>query len=396
MVLDIENSETDIITEMLASDMMYKELLRFLSLRGIHHNELTHLIAKARISLLLFYMIKDKPVYLYLEIVRSTKYPNGFDIISSRQIQLQKVNLLEEKGIIILGVDTNKVEQTTPIYKNLILTSYREKEKFFNVQINKNFRHFALDDQDEPLLSSSKVETEIQKLRDNQIKLLFTSIDHLSSRIAKLEEEQREYNDAVSKLQEENTLLKEIQYQSATTYDADEKIQLIPIDIYLSESVPEINYAVYQSVLDYVNACGFEKIFEFKDQKGSWYKRAVAWTKSKMTQEDVKTILQKGEYGIEANAILKTQSEIEKNQSEALLNIITALKDTPNAAIRIGSLIVVKVTTGTGEVNLQSRTLTVKELHIINKRPDLLSSPQQILGALAKEVTDSDQPPSIN
>tara|TARA_R110001583_G_scaffold163531_3_gene315639 strand:- start:1594 stop:1929 length:336 start_codon:yes stop_codon:yes gene_type:complete len=105
--------------------------------------------------------------------------------------------------------------------------------------------------------------------------------------------------------------------------------------------------------------------------------------------------LKEAEYGIEVNTILKQQSEIDKNQSEALSNIITSLKDIPNAAIRIGALIVVKLTDEEGSVSLQTRTLSIKELHLLNKKPELLQMPKQILKALANEIDDN-IPPQIS
>lgn len=46
----------------------------------------------------------------------------------------------------------------------------------------------------------------------------------------------------------------------------------------------------------------------------------------------------------------------------------------------------VNITSEKGEVNVQVRSLSVKELHILNKKPELLHKPKQILNALLKPL----------
>lgn len=198
----------------------------------------------------------------------------------------------------------------------------------------------------------------------------------------------------IKNLNEENNKIKEILYNESSSYNSDTKIQIIPISIYIDTNDSAAIFGVYTSVLDFLTSIGFEKALEFKAIKGSWIKKMIAKSKNAITNENVTDRLKEAEYGIEVNGILKQQSEIDKNQSEALSNIITSLKDIPNAAIRIGALIVVKITDNEGVVNLQTRTLSIKELHLLNKKPELLQMPKQILQALAKEVDDN-TPPQI-
>lgn len=193
-------------------------------------------------------------------------------------------------------------------------------------------------------------------------------------------------NKEILNLSSENIRLKEIIYFDSTSYGSQVKIQTIPIEIYVDTSDSTIIYGVYDAVLEFLNSINFEKAFEFKAIEGSWFKKMVAKSKDVITSDAVIERLQKAEYGVEVNAILKQQSEIDKNQSEALLNILKSVEKVPNAAIRIGSLLVVKLTSIEGEVNVQVRSLSLKELHLLNKRPDLLHKPQQVLNALTKEI----------
>lgn len=113
-----------------------------------------------------------------------------------------------------------------------------------------------------------------------------------------------------------------------------------------------------------------------------------------MTSDEVTNRLREAEYAVEVNTILKPQSEVEKNQSDALVGILSSLQGIHNAAVRIGSLIVVKVTSPTGEVSVQTRTLSIAEMHIINKHPELLQQPQQILAALNSAL--GNLPPQVD
>ena len=201
--------------------------------------------------------------------------------------------------------------------------------------------------------------------------------------------------DSVKKLNKENILIKELLYSNAASYNDSKTTQTIPIDIYLDTNNSQEIFEVYDSVLRFAKSIGFEESIEFEAVKGSWFKRILAKSQAKLSSEEVQDRLKEAEYGIEVNTILKQQSEIDKNQSEALSNIITSLKDIPNAAIRIGALIVVKLTDEEGSVSLQTRTLSIKELHLLNKKPELLQMPKQILKALANEIDDN-IPPQIS
>lgn len=198
--------------------------------------------------------------------------------------------------------------------------------------------------------------------------------------------------ESVKNITKENNILKDLLYSYASSYGNKRITQLMPIDIYLDTNIPEEIFEVYDAVLKFTNILGFDDMIEFEAIKGSWYKKIIAKSSEKLSSEEVQDRLKEVEYGIEVNTILKQQSEIDKNQSEAFANIITSLKDIPNAAIRIGTLIIVKLTDKDGSVSLQTRTLSIKELHLLNKKPELLQIPKQIFKAFAKEVDDESSP----
>lgn len=168
------------------------------------------------------------------------------------------------------------------------------------------------------------------------------------------------------------------------------KIQFIPVDIYIDTNNSNEIFEVYSSVIDLLENIGFKKDIELDPIKGSWYKKLIAKSKEILTEEEVQNKLKEVEYALEVK-ILKDQSEVDKNQSEALSNILKSVENIPNAAIKIGSLLVVKITSETGEATVQVRSLTILELHLLNKRPDLLLKPNEILGALATMIEENDR-----
>jgi len=206
--------------------------------------------------------------------------------------------------------------------------------------------------------------------------------------IKKLQDQIKNINESISQLQADNLKLKEDLYNLVLTSNQNEKTQFIPIDIYLDTNDPQEIFSVYESVKQFSSSIGFQFSFDFKAVSGSWYKKLVAKSKQLMTDDQVVSRLKEAEYGLEANMILKQQSEIDKNQSEALLNILKSVENIPNAAIRIGSLIVVKITDkSTSDASVQVRSLSILEMHTLNKNPELLQNPKEILYALANEIS---------
>jgi hypothetical protein len=231
-----------------------------------------------------------------------------------------------------------------------------------------------------------------------KISFLFFKKDEINIKAEDLEmisdyfhKEITERDQDINMLNAENDELSIYLYQNSLDFFEKTKIQFFPIDIYLDTNEPELIFEAYESILSFIEYMNFEKVCELKSEKGSWKKKLVAKTKEYLTSEDFNNHLKKAEYAVEANLILKQQSEIDKNQSEALLNILKAVESIPNAAIRIGSLLVVKVTNKEGEVNVQVRTLSITELHYLNKYPDLLNKPNQILSAITEEVNNEDE-----
>lgn len=204
------------------------------------------------------------------------------------------------------------------------------------------------------------------KVKDERLKNELSKINHI-------EYEYKELNEKF--------------YQYVNNRENDLSIQYLNTEIYLDTDNPDDIFQVYTSVLDFLEEIDFKVYLELDAVKGSWWKKFIAKSGGAFTSEQVTSRLKEAEYALEVK-ILKDQSEVEKNQSEALTNIILSLKDVPNAAIRIGSLLVVKVTNEEGVVSLNVQTLSLTQLHYLNKNPNLMNQPRNIWDQLSRENDD--------
>lgn len=217
-------------------------------------------------------------------------------------------------------------------------------------------------------------------------------LDELLNRIKSLE-------DKVSELDEENKTIKRVigDLLEGQNELNEKRIQYISTEIYLDTNNSDVIFQIYSAVTDFIKVIDFIKVLDNKAEKGSWYKKFYSKSKKVLTSDEVVDRLKKIEYGIEANTILKQQSEIDKNQSEALANIIKSMDRVDNGIVRIGSLLVIKITDSvTKAVNIQVRTLTVLEMYAINQRPSLLRNPESLLDNLANVIIDLSRNQSIS
>jgi hypothetical protein len=162
---------------------------------------------------------------------------------------------------------------------------------------------------------------------------------------------------------------------------ASEEIRLariVPLRVYLSEVVGNTVDEVSHAIQDVLDAFGLEFADEFPAIKGSWFKKWFAKTAQAMTQSEVTDRLKKLERAVELKGLGQPQAEIDEKQASAAAKLMDALKDTPNAAIQVGSILLIKRLTESGST-MQIRTLTPTELMHLENNQALLMSPENIL-----------------
>ena len=159
--------------------------------------------------------------------------------------------------------------------------------------------------------------------------------------------------------------------------------KFIPVKVYLSEHPQENISEVIDSIGMFIDSIGFLFSDEFPSKRGSWWKSWFGKSKEVMTSEEFTDRLKKGERAIELATLDKVQSEVNKNNSEAASNLIGALADVENAAIQIGSLLLVKVT-NSNTSSIHTRQLTNKEMILLEKNQSLLHQPTTIIEQLER------------
>jgi len=154
----------------------------------------------------------------------------------------------------------------------------------------------------------------------------------------------------------------------------------------LHRELSYVVYRVYGATKDLLENLDLTIVQDPPAVEGSWWKQLLTKTKDAATLPEVQERLQKAERAIEMHVLLKQQSDVDKNQAEAVSGLIKALADVQNAALQIGSLLVIKRSNAEGKSEIVSRTLTQNELILIEKNPDVLCDPENVINVLNGET----------
>ena len=166
--------------------------------------------------------------------------------------------------------------------------------------------------------------------------------------------------------------------------------RIIPLRVYLSDEGRHTVDGVSRAIQDVVKEFGLELADEFPAIRGSWFKKWFVQTADAMTQPEVADRIKKIERALELKGLAQPQAEIDEKQASAAAKLMEALKDTPNAAIQVGSILLIKRLTDTGST-VQIRTLTPAELMHLENNQALLMSPENVLQRLSNACRSGDQ-----
>jgi hypothetical protein len=148
--------------------------------------------------------------------------------------------------------------------------------------------------------------------------------------------------------------------------------------IYLSTGSFNDGYAVVEAYIRFAKSIGLTVVNNGEFIKGSWWRKGIELLTRARNSDEAKEIFEKGKKAIELATIEKLQSEVNKNNAEAAAAYITAIKDIPEAATLLGSLLIVKVTVD-GTPRIYSTVLTTEQLLKVEKSPVLMSNPKDLL-----------------
>jgi len=156
-----------------------------------------------------------------------------------------------------------------------------------------------------------------------------------------------------------------------------------PIEIYIDTNNTEQINKVYSETIEFIKKNKLDVEKELPSQDGSWYKRIFVKLMDVSQRDEVKEKFREAEYGIKLHTITKQQSEIDKNQAEAVSSIIESIKEIPNAAIKVGSILIVKITVS-NTPTIAVKNLSLNEMLELENKPSLLKSPAELLECLGQ------------
>lgn len=157
----------------------------------------------------------------------------------------------------------------------------------------------------------------------------------------------------------------------------------VPARIYFAESVSSDDRSAVVSALDdLMREAGLDLTEQLPDEEGSWWKRLIFRTKTALNQDEVQMRLRKAERAVEAHYLAKPEAEANNLQASGAAALIAALAATENAAIQVGSLLIIKVTDTAGKCIVLARTLTPDELKRLEENQSILRQPERVLELL--------------
>ena len=158
--------------------------------------------------------------------------------------------------------------------------------------------------------------------------------------------------------------------------------RFIPVRVYLSESdEADSGTKALKAILDSLDLSVSDA---FPAETGSFWQRLFAKTNEVVTQPEIAERFQKLERAIEIQGLHQPQSQVDKNEAEAISVIISALDKVSSAAIQVGSIVIIKLPDPDGNSCIQARALSQQELMHLEKNPHLLKEPNKILDQLAE------------
>lgn len=147
------------------------------------------------------------------------------------------------------------------------------------------------------------------------------------------------------------------------------------------------NYNVAERIFDttsnFFETSGFEISEEGKIKQGSWFKEKVVYKiRNVFRSKEAKELFDKAKKAIELQQLEVHQSQVNKNNAEAAAALLTAVKDVPFFATKMGSLVIIKITDQNGKEQVITRLLTTEETIFYDQNSALLNNPIELLNSL--------------
>lgn len=148
----------------------------------------------------------------------------------------------------------------------------------------------------------------------------------------------------------------------------------------------ELAQKSFSLYLAFADSLGFDIKDKGEFHKGSWIRDRIKLISKAKNSDKAQEIYEKGQKAIELATIEKIQSEVNRNNAEAAAAFINSVKDIPEAATRIGSLIVIKAQIN-GETKIASTVLSTEQLIRVEKNPNIMMKPNELFNLITEDIT---------
>jgi hypothetical protein len=161
--------------------------------------------------------------------------------------------------------------------------------------------------------------------------------------------------------------------------------------IYVAD--PEVDHlnaeAITNSAGEFMEALGYELKSEDEPVYGSWWKRIQFVLNKQVSVDELDRAISKGKKALELKHVELPTAEQTEKLASASKSIIESLEGFNEAVVRLGAILVLKRTVN-GEPKLIVQQLSSELITLLDKKPQLLKSPQTIYELITGDVQGED------
>lgn len=161
------------------------------------------------------------------------------------------------------------------------------------------------------------------------------------------------------------------------------QVNEVPVRIWLSEGQPQLVSRVTQSVEQLWRTLGFDFIEAAPPKRGSFLGQWIARGWNTLSRKEVQDRLKKLERALELKGVDKPQADVDETLAKAVQTLMASLDKVANAAVQLGSVLLVKITNEQGVASVVVTNLSQRELALIRNNPEVLGTPEKILPTLS-------------
>ncbi|MFE3057129.1 hypothetical protein [Nocardia sp. NPDC059239] len=184
-------------------------------------------------------------------------------------------------------------------------------------------------------------------------------------------------------------------WRTAVNFEVDSPPPASECVIYLDTNDESKIRSVLDAVIDVLDTYGLKLDPKGPPLYGSWFARFKVRSKDAMNNPDVQQRLQKLEQAIEVKTLQGPMSQVNVNQADATLRLAQAVSGIDNAALLIGSILVIKTTAGDGTTSMIARSLSVAEIRALEANQHVLKDPPTALARLEDLTRTNHTYPSV-